>query len=796
MKKIKTVFKSGIAAMLALIMAFAVVGCGKSGGSEGPDEPEVSAVTVTIGSVASTNVKKGDTVQLTATVTGTENTAVTWSVSDTNLASVSASGLFTVLADTQYDRSVQVTATSVADGKAKDSVTFRILAPTQDGQVGLLTGDLIAAIGGENITFTGVLTDVYVDFNASYNNSNRKYNMTVKMEDGKWYGAWQNDPDDPTSGEAEWTADLYLRGTEDVKNSNGITGKALQTSYVDKNNTVVTKNVTDYQSIPAVWEEQHYFNHLRQLNVNKFTQLDADDYTRYVYYVDQSDEDSMYLMTYLAYSLTPLLEDTFDRIVLVLDEEGTKIEKILGQTMTTYYGADTQEDASAMFYTTVELTVSNVGTTEVPALAPYGAPEHADALSAAIAKMQTAKNYTYKLTDTMTSRPSTEGEYELSSASGAASAYSATVFEGETGEYPAIKNGTSAVGTPGQMGWVTEQGILFAKTTEYTASMDDQKYRIEYTGYKPGEGSYEEFEYKSTLKVFQGTKRVKGDMFDAMPKFDFSANVFEFVGVDSKGNYVFQLRDGAITRDVAMEISAYSYADDAEASSSNPLRITVSAAGQLVSTRFPYSINYSTYVGYCTTTFSAFGSTEIVENANFKVFAGYVPRGAMDSWDEYDVRYYHPDHNSNGAATEITADALFEIIFDGCTVPAPTVFQEVFGDNLHGPFFDWINLTDENGAPCYADYVDLTTSVPASACDENNKILDYDYWWNKIRTAMTAAGFTESAANTDLTGGPTGKSDLDLSFVGHGLIIRFNNNHTGNFWISIYKQGDWTLKRS
>ena len=774
MKKIKTVFKSGIAAILALVMAFAVVGCGKSekpggsenpdlpGGSENPDlpggseNPDIPAVTVTIGSVASTNVKKGDTVQLTATVTGTENTAVTWSVSDTNLASVSESGLFTVLADTQYDRSVQVTATSVADGKAKDSVTFRILAPTQDGQVGLLTGDLIAAIGGENITFTGVLTDVYVDFNASYNNSNRKYNMTVKMEDGKWYGAWQNDPDDPTSGEAEWTADLYLRGTEDVKNSNGITGKALQTSYVDKNNVVVTKNVTDNQSIPAVWEEQHYFNHLRQLNVNKFTQLDADDSTRYVYYVDQSDEDSLYLMTYLAHSLTPLLEDTFDRIVLVLDEEGTKIEKILGQTMTTYYGADTQEDASAMFYTTVELTVSNVGTTEVPALAPYDAPEHADALSAAIAKMQTAKNYTYKLTDTMTSRPSTEGEYELSSASGSASAYSATVFEGETAEYPAIKNGTSARGTPGQMGWVTEQGILFARTIQYTASMDDQNYRTEYTGYKPGDGYYEEFEYSSTLKVFQGTKRVKGDMFDAMPKFDFSANVFEFVRVDEKGNYVFQLRDGAITRDVAMEISAYSYADDAEASSSTPLRITVSAAGQLVSTRFPYSITYGTYVGYCTTTFSAFGSTEIVENASFKVFAGYVPRGAMDSWDEYTVNDYYPNHSSKTPEgwdtatqgyypTPITADALFEIIFDGCTVPAPTVFQEVFGDNLHGPFFHWINLTGENGEPCYADYVTITTSVPASACDENYKILDYDYWWNKIRTAMTAAGFTESA---------------------------------------------------
>lgn len=795
MKKIKTVFKSGIAAILALIMAFAVVGCGKTGGGDGPDEPEVSTVTVTIGSVANTNVRKGDTVQLTATVTGTENTAVTWSVSDENLASVSDSGLLTVLADTQYDRSVQVTATSVADGKAKDSITFRIIAPTQEGQVGLLTGDLIAAIGGENITFSGVLTDVYVDFNASYNNTNRKYNMTVKMEDGKWYGAWQNDPNDPTSGEAEWTADLYLRGTEEVKNSNGITGKALQTAYIDKNNTVVTKNVTDYQSVPAVWEEQHYFNHVRQLNVNKFTQLYADDYTQYVYYVDESDEDSLYLMTYLAYSLTPLLEDTFDRIILVLDADGTKIEKILGQTMTVYYGADTQEDASAMFYTTVELTVSDVGTTEVPTLTPYEAPEHADALSSAIAKMKTAKNYTYRLTDNMTYQPSNEGEYELSSASGSASAYSATVFEGETAEYPAIKNGTSAVGTPGQMGWVTEQGILFARTIQYTASMDDQNYRTEYTGYKPGDGYYEEFEYDSSLKVFHGTKRVKGDMFDSMPKFDFSANVFEFVGVDEKGNYVFQLREGAITRDIALEISAYSYADDAEASSTKPLRITVSAAGQLVSTRFPYSIAYGTYMGYCTTTFSAFGTTEIVENASLKVFAGYVERGAMDSWDEYDVRYYYPNHSTQGAATEITADALFEIIFPGCDVPAPTVFQEVFGDNLHGPFFDWRELTDENGDPKYADYVDFTTSVPSSACDENHKILDYDYWWTAIRTAMTNAGFTESAANTDLTGGSTGKSDLDLSFVGNGLIIRFNNNHTGNFWISIYKAGDWTLNR-
>ena len=441
-------------------------------------------------------------------------------------------------------------------------------------------------------------------------------------------------------------------------------------------------------------------------------------------------------MTYLAHSLTPLLEDTFDRIVLVLDADRTKIEKILGQTMTEYFGADTQEDASAMFYTTVELTVSDVETTKIPAIAPYEAPEHANALSSAIAQMKTAKNYTYKLKDTMTYQPSTEGEYDLASASGSASAYSATVFEGETAEYPAIKNGTSAVGAPGQMGWVTEQGILFARTIQHTASMDDQNYKTEYTGYKPGDGYYEEFEYSSTLKVFQGTKRVKGDMFDEMPKFDFSANVFEFVGVD-KGNYVFQLRDGAITRDVAMEISAYSYADDAEASSSTPLRITVSAAGQLVSTRFPYSITYGTYVGYCTTTFSAFGSTEIVENANFKVFAGYVPRGAMDSWDEYTVNDYYPNHSSKTPEgwdtatqgyypTPITADALFEIIFNGCTVPAPTVFQEVFGDNLYGPFFDWRNLTGEGGEPYYADYVTIQTSVPSSAWDENGKFGDDD----------------------------------------------------------------------
>lgn len=65
-------------------------------------------------SPASANLAASQTQQFTATVTGTSNTAVTWSISP-NTGTISSSGLYTAPSIISSQQSVTVTATSVAD---------------------------------------------------------------------------------------------------------------------------------------------------------------------------------------------------------------------------------------------------------------------------------------------------------------------------------------------------------------------------------------------------------------------------------------------------------------------------------------------------------------------------------------------------------------------------------------------------------------------------------------------------------------------------------------------------------
>lgn len=130
---------------------------------------------------------------------------------------------------------------------------------------------------------------------------------------------------------------------------------------------------------------------LGNLQISKFT-YDAEQEV-YVYNINHENADDLYLMTYLSYSLTPMLSDTLDQLFLVV-EDG-KITKLLAQTEILYYGADKREDASAMSYTTIEVSFSNVGTTETKDPEPFEASANSEYLAQAIEKMQKADNYTF-----------------------------------------------------------------------------------------------------------------------------------------------------------------------------------------------------------------------------------------------------------------------------------------------------------------------------------------------------------------------------------------------------------------
>ena len=66
----------------------------------------------------------------------------------------------------------------------------------------------------------------------------------------------------------------------------------------------------------------------------------------------------------------------------------------------------------------------------------------------------------------------------------------------------------------------------------------------------------------------------------------------------------------------------------------------------------------------------------------------------------------------------------------------------------------------------------------------------------EIKDALVAEGFVLSVANTDTTGGESGKSNRYVCFVKGDIEIVIENNYTKYFWIYFYVTGDWTLNRN
>src|SRR5437899_3011510 len=110
---------------LALVVWF-VCGCNSAG-----PPPQQIAVNVT---PATITVRTGDTQQFLATVTGTTNQSVTWSVNgtpggDNTNGTISLAGLYTPPAQIPAQNKISVTATSVADSSANQSAKVTLANP-------------------------------------------------------------------------------------------------------------------------------------------------------------------------------------------------------------------------------------------------------------------------------------------------------------------------------------------------------------------------------------------------------------------------------------------------------------------------------------------------------------------------------------------------------------------------------------------------------------------------------------------------------------------------------------------
>jgi hypothetical protein len=110
---------------LTLVVSF-ICGCGSAG-------PPPQQITVNV-TPATATVHTGDTQQFNATVTGTTNQSVNWSVNgtpggDNTNGTISLTGLYTPPAQVPVQNQIQVTATSVADASASQSAKVTLANP-------------------------------------------------------------------------------------------------------------------------------------------------------------------------------------------------------------------------------------------------------------------------------------------------------------------------------------------------------------------------------------------------------------------------------------------------------------------------------------------------------------------------------------------------------------------------------------------------------------------------------------------------------------------------------------------
>lgn len=133
---------------------FIYVSSGYSGGSSGGPVPTPTPITVTTTKIAGTETStltRGETRTLYASVNfsdGTVSQAVSWSSSDSAVASITAQGLVTA----NETGTVMLTARAAADNNKSASLTLTVVKPTVsfEGRISYLSGDDIYLMNGDN----------------------------------------------------------------------------------------------------------------------------------------------------------------------------------------------------------------------------------------------------------------------------------------------------------------------------------------------------------------------------------------------------------------------------------------------------------------------------------------------------------------------------------------------------------------------------------------------------------------------------------------------------------------------
>lgn len=704
--------------------------------------------------------------------------------------------------DVRFDTTATITASLKDNANISKTISVRLLQTRGnqepvEGKNGIkLTKENLGEISNASITSTGVLSDITLTVSNGREDKN-SYEMLVKMAQDRWYGAWN------IMGKKLVTSDTYVKSATTVnardESGNIVAKNVMDRLYINSKNQLASKTVKNSASVPTLWENQHLWNHLTTsyLTVDDFNfdeEVDAaalgyvsrgtsnTSMSAFKYRFDASDEQTAYLFAYIKQSLTPLAggDDAIEDLWVIVDSEG--VLGIYAKTyVESYWGTEDNtpvqgSEPVSKSWSTIMLTLSDIGTTTVADPAPYtvGTRDVYTILEKSLSYMKDSKSYKFMAVDTATRAPTVnEDDYTISGGVGSGSTGSGSSSGSATHSgkfYDHVDsvglNGQAATGT---MGYVVANTanpfVLFEQVGKYDSSMDDNIYHFTYTGYKgftdgSGAAYYEEFAYNSKIDGFAGTRIVNADISTLLPLFNFSTALFKYDSMKMDGErdvHTFSLIDPTLTFEVVQQMSLDKQRNSASSSAENTVQISVAydtskeksdpSAYTIVSTSYPYSFAGGTYAGYITTYYYGIGTTTITEN---EVFGNkYQQRVLPTSWAEVAHKgYYYYLHTSEVKAypgmydketgkyieggdqklTNSNMDTVFTDVFKDNYkyLPGPQFFLELFNDKLSGPWYDYTNTgKDSAGNYTYTEEVSITVQV--DNVDENKVLSNEEY---------------------------------------------------------------------
>lgn len=707
-----------------------------------------------------------------------------------------------LVGDVRFDTTATITASLKDNANISKTISVRLLQTRGnqepvEGKNGIrLTKENLGEISNASITSTGVLSDITLTVSNGREDKN-SYEMLVKMAQDRWYGAWN------IMGKKLVTSDTYVKSATTVnardESGNIVAKNVMDRLYINSQNQLASKTVKNSASVPTLWENQHLWNHLTTsyLTVDDFNfdeEVDAaalgyvsrgtsnTSMSAFKYRFDATDAQTAYLFAYIKQSLTPLAggDDAIEDLWVIVDSEG--VLGIYAKTyVESYWGTEDNtpvqgSEPVSKSWSTIMLTLSDIGTTTVADPAPYtvGTREVYTILEKSLSYMKDSKSYKFMAVDTATRAPTVnEDDYNVSGgvSSGSTGSGSSSGSATHSGKFydhvdSVGLNGQAATGT---MGYVVANTanpfVLFEQVGKYDSSMDDNIYHFTYTGYKgftdgSGAAYYEEFAYNSKIDGFAGTRIVNADISTVLPLFNFSTALFKYDGSKVDGDrevYTFNLIDPTLTYDVVQQMSIDKQRNSASSSAENTVQISVAydtskeesdpSAYTIVSTSYPYSFAGGTYAGYITTYYYGIGTTTITEN---EVFGNkYQQRVLPASWAEVAHKgYYYYLHTSEIKAypgmydketgkyieggdqklTNSNMDTVFTDVFKDNYkyLPGPQFFLELFNDRLSGPWFDY-TITGKDSAGNYTYTEEVSITVQVDNVDENKVLSNEEY---------------------------------------------------------------------